>query len=131
MGLAALVVVVCASLVVTSAIDDAQISSDRAEATAEVVNVGALRTTVRFRDDEGKYQQPKAGLKYPTQLVKDQNVRVEYQRSNPENVKVKGRGWTLAFRPALSSMAAGLAVCAALWLLLRWRERAAGFKNGL
>ena len=51
-------------------------------------------------------------------------MRVEYQVSDPENVKVQGRGWTLAFLPALSSMAVGLGVCAMLMLLIRrWQKK--------
>lgn len=123
-GLAGLVVLVCGGMIVTSAMDDFAISRDKAEATAEVVSVQKLRTTVRFRDAEGNFQQPEEGLKYPSGLVEGQNVRVEYQASDPENVKVQGRGWTLAFLPALSSMSAGLIVCAFLSLLIRiWQKK--------
>lgn len=123
-GLAAIVILVCGGMIVTSAIDDYAISRDKGEATAEVVSVQTLRTTVRFRDAEGNFRQPEEGLKYPSGLVEGQNVRVEYQVSDPENVKVQGRGWTLAFLPALSSMTVGLAVCAVLMLLIRrWEKK--------
>lgn len=123
-GLAAIVILVCGGMIVTSAIDDYAISRDKAEATAEVVSVQTLRTTVRFRDAEGNFRQPEEGLKYPSGLIEGQNVRVEYQVSDPENVKVQGRGWTLAFLPALSSMTVGLAVCAVLMLLIRrWEKK--------
>ena len=74
-GLAGLVVLVCGGMIVTSAMDDFAISRDKAEATAEVVSVQKLRTTVRFRDAEGNFQQPEEGLKYPSGLVEGQNVR--------------------------------------------------------
>ena len=122
-GLAAIVILVCGGMIVTSAIDDYAISRDKGEATAEVVSVQTLRTTVRFRDAEGNFRQPEEGLKYPSGLIEGQNVRVEYQVSDPENVKVQGRGWTLAFLPALSSMTVGLAVCAVLMLLIRRWEK--------
>ena len=123
-ALTGLVVLVCGGMIVTSAMDDFAISRDKAEATAEVVSVQTLRTTVRFRDEDGNFQQPEEGLKYPSGLVEGQNVRVEYQVSDPENVKVQGRGWTLAFLPALSSMALGLGVCAMLMLLIRhWQKK--------
>ncbi|WP_035012102.1 DUF3592 domain-containing protein [Corynebacterium jeikeium] len=123
-ALAGLVMLVCGGMIVTSAMDDFAISRDKAEATAEVVSVQTLRTTVRFRDADGNFQQPEEGLKYPSDLVEGQNVRVEYQVSDPENVKVHGRGWTLAFLPALSSMAVGLGVCAMLMLLIRrWQKK--------
>ena len=123
-GLAAIVILVCGGMIVTSAIDDYAISRDKGEATAEVVSVQTLRTTVRFRDAEGNFRQPEEGLKYSSGLVEGQNVRVEYQVRDPENVKVQGRGWTLAFLPALSSMTVGLAVCAVLMLLIRrWEKK--------
>lgn len=123
-GLAAIVILVCGGMIVTSAIDDYAISRDKGEATAEVVSVQTLRTTVRFRDADGNFRQPEEGLKYPSGLIEGQNVRVEYQVSDPENVKVQGRGWTLAFLPALSSMTVGLAVCAVLMLLIRrWEKK--------
>lgn len=123
-GLAAIVILVCGGMIVTSAIDDYAISRDKGESTAEVVSVQTLRTTVRFRDAEGNFRQPEEGLKYPSGLIEGQNVRVEYQVSDPENVKVQGRGWTLAFLPALSSMTVGLAVCAVLMLLIRrWEKK--------
>lgn len=123
-GLAAIVILVCGGMIVTSAIDDYAISRDKGEATAEVLSVQTLRTTVRFRDAEGNFRQPEEGLKYPSGLIEGQNVRVEYQVSDPENVKVQGRGWTLAFLPALSSMTVGLAVCAVLMLLIRrWEKK--------
>ena len=123
-GLAAIVILVCGGMIVTSAIDDYAISRDKGEATAEVVSVQTLRTTVRFRDAEGNFRQPEEGLKYPSGLIEGQNVRVEYQVSDPENVKVQGRGWTFAFLPALSSMTVGLAVCAVLMLLIRrWEKK--------
>lgn len=114
-------ILACVGMIVTAAIDDYKISHDRATATAEVLDVGKLRTTVRFHDSEGNYHQPDKGLKYPTGLVKGQKVRVEYQQSNPKNVKVAGRGWTLAFLPALSSLAVVLLVGGGLWLALRAR----------
>ena len=111
----------CVGMIVTAAIDDYQISRDQATATADVLDVGKLRTTVRFHDSQGNYHQPDKGLKYPSGLVEGQKVRVEYQQSNPKNVKVAGRGWTLSFRPALSSLALVLLAGGGIWLALRSR----------
>ena len=111
----------CVGMIVTAAIDDYQISRDQATATADVLDVGKLRTTVRFHDNKGNYHQPDKGLKHPSGLVEGQKVRVEYQQSNPKNVKVAGRGWTLSFRPALSSLALVLLAGGGLWLALRSR----------
>ena len=98
----------CVGMIVTAAIDDYQISRDQATATADVLDVGKLRTTVRFHDNQGNYHQPDKGLKYPSGLVEGQKARVEYQQSNPKNVKVAGRGWTL-FSPGVKLPGAGVA----------------------
>ena len=59
---------------------------------------------------------------YPIGLEAGQRVRVEYQKSEPRNVKVQGRGWTLAWIPALSSLVVAMVLSGGLWLLVRWRE---------
>lgn len=123
LALGAIAVIICGSMVVTSAFDDARIASDKAVATAEVTSVNTLRTYVRFRDERGNYHQPSVGLKYPTGLTVGQRVAVEYEGDNPENVKVQGRGWTLAIIPTLSSIAVVLVIAGALWLLVRQLER--------
>lgn len=94
--------VVCVSLVVTAVIDDTRISHDRGTATAEVLSTGP-KTLVRFPDDDGRYHSPSTGLKYPTGLTAGDRVKVEYQRDDPDNVKVAGRAWTLSLLPAVSS----------------------------
>lgn len=113
---------VCLGMVATAALNDYRIGSDQAFATADVVNVGVLRTTVRFPDEYGVYHQPDRGLLYPIGLEAGQRVRVEYQKSEPRNVKVQGRGWTLAWIPALSSLVVAMALSGGLRLLVRWRE---------
>lgn len=119
---AAFTTAVCLGMVATAALNDYRIGRDQAFATADVVNVGVLRTTVRFPDEYGVYHQPDRGLLYPIGLEAGQRVRVEYQKSEPRNVKVQGRGWTLAWIPALSSLAVAMVLSGGLWLLVRWRE---------
>lgn len=116
-------VAVCLGMVATAMLDDIRIGRDRAFATADVVNVGVLRTTVRFPDETGVYHQPDRGLMYSIGLDKGQRVRVEYQKSDPRNVKVQGREWTLAWLPALSSLVVVAVVVALLWGLVQWRVR--------
>lgn len=119
---AAFTTAVCLGMVATAALNDYRIGRDQAFATADVVNVGVLRTTVRFPDEYGVYHQPDRGLLYPIGLEAGQRVRVEYQKSEPRNVKVQGRGWTLAWIPALSSLVVAMVLSGGLWLLVRWRE---------
>lgn len=107
---------VCAGMVVTAAVDDARIAGARGTSIAQVLDVGTFRTSVRFQEASGTYVQPSAGLRYPVGLVAGQRVRVDYQLDDPENVKVQGRSWTLAWLPAISSW---LVLMGAV-LLLRW-----------
>ncbi|MDN6242110.1 DUF3592 domain-containing protein [Corynebacterium variabile] len=111
--------VVCGSLVVTAAISDWRISHDRGSATAEVLSTGS-KTLVRFPDDQGRYHSPGTGLKYPGGLEVGDRVKVEYQRDDPDNVKVAGRAWTLAFLPAISSWAVCSVIAALLAGAVRW-----------
>lgn len=113
-GLTAFMILVCAGMVVTAVIDDMSIAKERRTAVAEVIDVGKLRTAVRFREEDGTYHQPATGLKYPTGLEVGESVRVEYSASNPANVKVEGRSWTLSVIPALSSLLVALLISAVL-----------------
>lgn len=121
LGLIGVVVAISLGMLVTAGIDDLKLESNKATATAEVLSISATNTSVRFRDADENYHQPSTGLKYPSGLVEGQRVHVEYQADDPENVRVAGRKWTLAFRPALSTAVIALVVGAALWLgLRRW-----------
>lgn len=109
--------VTCVALVFGCWSDDRAINANRGEAIASVRAVEVLRTTVDFVDEQGQYQSPPTGLRYPVGLEEGQRVHVEYDRSNPETVRVAGRGWTLAIIPALSVLVAGFIVAAPLWWL--------------
>lgn len=111
--------VVCASLVVSAGINDWRIAGDRGTATAEVLSTGK-KTLVRFPDDDGRYHSPGTGLKYPGGLEQGDRVTVEYQRSDPDNVKVAGRSWTLSFLPAVSTWLVSSIVAAVLLAVVRW-----------
>lgn len=111
--------IICGSLVVTAAIGDWHISHDRGTSTAEVLSTGS-KTLVRFPDDQGRYHSPGTGLKYPGGLSVGDRVKVEYQRDDPDNVKVAGRTWTLAFLPAVSSWAVCTVIAALLAGTVRW-----------
>ena len=47
-------------------------------------------------------------------------MKVEYQRDDPDNVKVAGRAWTLAFLPAISSWAVCSVIAALFAGAVRW-----------
>ncbi|MEJ6549202.1 DUF3592 domain-containing protein [Corynebacterium sp. USCH3] len=119
LALVLLATAVCGMMVVNAAVGDAKISRDRGVAVADVLADGST-TLVRFRDDTGVYHQPDRGLKYPTGLSRGDRVYVDYQRSDTENVKVQGRGWTLSVIPALSVWLVSLVVTGLMFVAVQW-----------
>ncbi|WP_053411424.1 DUF3592 domain-containing protein [Corynebacterium lactis] len=107
----------CAGMIVGSFLNDRAINANMGEAIANVRSVELLRTTVDFVDDNGDFQSPPTGLLYPVGLEEGQRVRVEYDRLDPNVVRVAGRAWTLSIIPAGSIAVVGLLVAAPLWWL--------------
>lgn len=111
--------------------NDHKIEGDRGRALATVTAVSLTRTTVEFQDENGVFYSPPNGVLYPTGLGERQRVWVNYQRSEPELVKVEGRKWTLSIIPALSSAFVILLVTTGLWwLVTRLTRPAAGNSRG-
>lgn len=100
--LAAAALIGAAAMIGGAAINDAKIASNPGRSLATVTGVGALRTTVEYQDQNGRYQSPPQGLLYPSGLGPGQQVWVTYARDEPDLVKVEGREWTLSIIPALS-----------------------------
>lgn len=113
----------CVAMVGGPFINDRKIESDPGRALATVTEVGVLRTTVDYQDEDGIYHSPPTGLLYPTGLGEGQRVWVTYSRENPELVKVENREWTLSIIPA-SSVAVVVAMVTALaWWLVNFLTR--------
>lgn len=91
-----------AAMVVGPALNDARIMRDPGRGLATVTGVSWLRTAVEYQDEQGRYHSPPDGLLYPTGLGEGQRVWVTYAKTDPDLVKVEGRGWTLALLPAAS-----------------------------
>lgn len=106
------------AMVAGPAINDATIAADPGRGLATVTGIGAQRTSVEYQDEDGQLHSPRTGLLYPTGLGEGQHVWVTYAKSNPDLVKVEGRGWHLAMKPALSVAVAGTLVAAGIWYLL-------------
>ena len=90
------------AMVAGPALNDARIMATPGRGMATVTQVGLLRTSVEYQDEQGRYHSPRYGLLYPTGLGEGQRVWVTYAKTDPELVKVEGRGWNLALIPALS-----------------------------
>ncbi|AKN59615.2 hypothetical protein A4R63_01550 [Corynebacterium pseudotuberculosis] len=120
----------CISMVIGPALNDREISKAPGRTLAKVIDVGTFRSTVEYQDEEGVYHSPRGGLLYPTGLGKGQRVWVTYAKSNPDLVKVQGRGWTLALIPALSTWVVSFMITMALWWAVTlWYRKHANSDN--
>ena len=105
-----------------AAVDDAEIDARTGHATAQVLAVTWMRTLVQFAVPDGQVYSPEEGVAYPSGLQVGQLVRVEYDRADPEQVRVAGRTWVTGVVPAVITLVVlWLLVAPATWWLRRLR----------
>lgn len=118
--LAAAVTFLGVVLVVAAWTEDISIDSDIGYAPAEVVSVNFTRTLVRFYTSDGAERIPQTGVLYPADLKVGDIVQVEYSQSNPELVRVAGRGAIVMLLPVgLTVLGVWAVVVPAVWWLRR------------
>ena len=116
--------VLAALLVLAAWRDDMTINSDMGTTSAEVLSAGRLRSAVTFVTPDGVTHNPRLGILYPTKLTVGERINVEYQRADPDLVRVAGRDARVAIVPAVSVIVVVWAVALPiLWLLRRMRLR--------
>jgi hypothetical protein len=118
----ALLVTALAALALTgAALDDAEITTDRGVATAEVLDASFSRTLIQFPLANGQAVVPERGVQYPRGLATGDAVAVEYAVSDPEQVRVAGRSVVDGIVPMVLGVAAVWAVLGpvAVWLRKR------------
>ena len=109
------------AMVAGPALHDDRIQANPGRGTATVTEAGPMRTFVEYQTEDGQLVSPPRGLLYPTGLGEGQHVWVTYAKSDPDLVKVEGRGWALALTPALSTWAVATLVAAGAWFAVgRW-----------
>ncbi len=69
------------------------------QAVAQVESVSFNRTVVRYATPDGRVIIPSQGVLYPAGLNVGDNVKVEYDQSNPELTRVAGRTAVLSLLP--------------------------------
>jgi hypothetical protein len=121
-GIALLVTCLAALALTGAAVDDAAIDADRGVATAEVIDSSVSSTLVRFTVADGQMVVPERGVQYPRGLSTGDTVVVEYDLSDPEQVRVAGRSVVDGILPALALVAAVWAVLGSLAVWLRRRQ---------
>lgn len=86
--------------------DDRQIERHMGVAEANVLSAGPRRSTIEFVTPDRITYRPELGVLYPSELETGMRIYVEYDRNNPDLVRVQDRDASLAIIPA-GSLAVG------------------------
>jgi len=106
--------------------NDRQIERNLAVAEAEVLSAGPRRSTIEFVTPDRVTYRPELGVLYPSELADGMRIYVEYDRNNPNLVRVQDRSAVLAIIPAGSiAVLAWLLGAGLLAGLVRLENRAA------
>ena len=103
--------------------NDLQIQHNMGVAQAEVLSAGPRRSTIEFVTPNRVTYRPELGVLYPSELADGMRIYVEYDKDNPDLVRVQGRTAALAIIPAGSIAAACWLVTAGLLIGLIFVER--------
>ncbi len=93
--------------------DDYAISRDMGVAEAEVLDAGPRRSTIEFVTPDRVTYRPELGVLYPSELATGMRIYVEYDKRNPNLVRVQHRTARLAIIPAGSIAVVGWLIAAA------------------
>jgi hypothetical protein len=93
--------------------DDIAISRDMGVAEAEVLDAGPRRSTIEFVTTDRVTYRPELGVLYPSELATGMRIYVEYDKRNPNLVRVQHRTARLAIIPAGSIAVIGWLIAAA------------------
>jgi len=80
--------------------NDRKIEGDMGVAQAEVLNAGPRRSTIEFVTPDRVTYRPELGVLYPSELDTGMRIYVEYDKTNPDLVRVQHRNASLAIIPA-------------------------------
>lgn len=93
--------------------NDRQIERNMGVAQAEVLSAGPRRSTIEFVTPDRVTYRPELGVLYPSELATGMRIYVEYDKNNPDLVRVQYRNAALAIIPAGSIAVVGWLVAAA------------------
>ena len=107
--------------------NDIAIEHDMGVAEAEVLSAGPRRSTIEFVTPDRITYRPELGVLYPSELATGMRIYVEYDKSDPDLVRVQHRTAALAIIPAGSiAVLAWLVGAGALFGLAALDRRLAG-----
>jgi hypothetical protein len=93
--------------------NDIAIKHDMGVAAAEVLSAGPRRSTIEFVTPDRVTYRPELGVLYPSELATGMRIYVEYDKRNPNLVRVQHRNAKLAIIPAGSIAVLGWLIAAA------------------
>lgn len=104
--------------------NDRQIEGNMGVAAAEVLDAGPRRSTIEFVTPDRVTYRPELGVLYPSELDTGMRIYVEYDKANPDLVRIQDRNAALAIIPAASIALFGwLGAAAALGALALVQRR--------
>jgi hypothetical protein len=103
--------------------NDRQIERNMGVAAAEVLSAGPRRSTIEFVTPDRVTYRPELGVLYPSELDTGMRIYVEYDRNNPDLVRVQDRNALLAIIPAGSIAVVGWLIAGAALIGLAFFER--------
>jgi len=80
--------------------DDLAINRNMGVAQAEVLSAGPRRSTIEFVTPERVTYRPELGVLYPSELATGMRIYVEYNKNDPNLVRVQHRNAGLSIIPA-------------------------------
>jgi hypothetical protein len=110
--LAGLVTLQSLLLVAGAVRNDFAIKHNMGVAEAEVLSAGPRRSTIEFVTPDRVTYRPELGVLYPSELATGMRIYVEYDKRNPNLVRVQHRNAKLAIIPAGSIVLVGWLVAA-------------------
>jgi len=103
--------------------NDRQIERNMGVAAAEVLDAGPRRSTIEFVTPDRVTYRPELGVLYPSELETGMRIYVEYDKGNPDVVRVQHRNASLAIIPAGSVAVVGWLVASAALATLGFLQR--------
>jgi len=94
--------------------NDVAIRRNMGVAQAEVLSAGPRRSTIEFVTPDRVIYRPELGVLYPSELSTGMRIYVEYNKRDPNLVRVQHRNAGLAIIPAGSIVVAAWLIAAAL-----------------
>ena len=82
--------------------NDRKIERNMGVAQAEVLSAGPRRSTIEFVTPDRVTYRPELGVLYPSELAEGMRIYVEYDRDDPDLVRVQHRNASLSIIPAAS-----------------------------